>query len=684
METAELKFQCCSASNGAVMGGFDVVEIWKMAYPTVGDPSLSYSLTTSYGNFNFLFVSQDNLNAFAANPWFYAPRYGGFSAELFCGAALSASDWADMGDSTTALIPPSDLSYWSFPDNQLFIFNSLEGATDYDGSLTAQCDQKWIDMFGSTQDGYFNTDCFTWPPAEVQAEEAEAELPAPQPAPEGSSFHLADVQQCVEDGNAGLQCCSDTSLPVLGGYDLIEVWYVRQPQVGSPEFAHKLSTSFGDFTFHFISEANRDMFAQDPWFFAPKYGGFDADVFCAHSRQTRHGIPTMVTSAPYLSPKSDLSYWSFPGNNMYVFSSLGQAESFDASETPSCDREWASLFHSVYDGVFNTGCFDWPPADSDGAGADADSAADSGADAHGAESDVPTEPEGEMSAASLAQQEDFVVIKKDATIEAVMTAELPAFSFPNIDQCMDSGKDALQCCSPTSTAVLGGLDLFSLWVGIDPVEGDPEYSYPLQTRFGTYTFWFASQQNLDVFTTSPTRFLPRFGGFDAARFCGAMSMNLDEVTPATAAQFLRPQADTRYWSVASGNLYLFTSEEDRDAFDGESHAACDDVWAAIFGAVDGGLFNTQCFTVPPSESAGDAGADASGTGESAMEQAGDVTEEGFENVNMDDILSAGGFPKDSWSDSMINAMASVPAARRVAADPASEHVIAYIRRQLTL
>mgnify|MGYP006096680263 FL=1 len=81
---------------------------------------------------------------------------------------------------------------------------------------------------------------------------------------------------------------ADASLgPVVGGYDVVE-FHSLQPEddgiMGSSHFSHDLLTTDysttgpimtpTNWTFHFKNEQNRAAFAENPWKFAPKFGGF--------------------------------------------------------------------------------------------------------------------------------------------------------------------------------------------------------------------------------------------------------------------------------------------------------------------------------------------------------------------------------------------------------------------------
>ena len=77
---------------GPVVGGYDVVE-FRHLQPTddgvLGTSTYSYDLLTKdYStdaskkmlptNWTFYFKNAENLKTFAASPWAYVPRYGGF------------------------------------------------------------------------------------------------------------------------------------------------------------------------------------------------------------------------------------------------------------------------------------------------------------------------------------------------------------------------------------------------------------------------------------------------------------------------------------------------------------------------------------------------------------------------------------------------------------------------------
>ena len=69
------KSEVFNTSDGAIHG-YDPVAYFKEKKPVKGDKK--YSL--SWKSANWYFASQQNLDAFKANPGMYAPQYGGYCA----------------------------------------------------------------------------------------------------------------------------------------------------------------------------------------------------------------------------------------------------------------------------------------------------------------------------------------------------------------------------------------------------------------------------------------------------------------------------------------------------------------------------------------------------------------------------------------------------------------------------
>jgi YHS domain-containing protein len=65
--------------------------------------------------------------------------------------------------------------------------------------------------------------------------------------------------------------------PVLAGYDLVEYHFLQANQdgvLGKASISHRLATN--GYLYYFSTEANRELFIQDPKKYLPKYGGYCA------------------------------------------------------------------------------------------------------------------------------------------------------------------------------------------------------------------------------------------------------------------------------------------------------------------------------------------------------------------------------------------------------------------------
>lgn len=88
------------AGPGLAVHGYDVVTFFSGS-PAVGSDKFAYA----YNGGTYRFVSQENLDAFKANPAKYEPRYGGFCAY---GAALGKKF-------------DGDPRYWKIVDGRLYL-----------------------------------------------------------------------------------------------------------------------------------------------------------------------------------------------------------------------------------------------------------------------------------------------------------------------------------------------------------------------------------------------------------------------------------------------------------------------------------------------------------------------------------------------------------------------------------
>lgn len=115
--------------NNLGAGGYDVVSYFKGGAPEEGDKSFS----VEHLGADFIFASQENLEAFQANPDAYLPQYGGYCA------------WA-MADGKFF---KGDPKQWTILDGKLYLNYSdkiqAKWKAEPKGFITS-ADAKWPDI----------------------------------------------------------------------------------------------------------------------------------------------------------------------------------------------------------------------------------------------------------------------------------------------------------------------------------------------------------------------------------------------------------------------------------------------------------------------------------------------------------------------------------------------------------
>jgi len=70
---------CTDASFGPVLAGVDFVDLLENKKESVDKPDFGEtSITAKLNGYTFLFKSTANRDKFTADPWTYAPAFGGF------------------------------------------------------------------------------------------------------------------------------------------------------------------------------------------------------------------------------------------------------------------------------------------------------------------------------------------------------------------------------------------------------------------------------------------------------------------------------------------------------------------------------------------------------------------------------------------------------------------------------
>eukprot|EP00639_Heterosigma_akashiwo_P005871 CAMPEP_0194587276 /NCGR_PEP_ID=MMETSP0292-20121207/19042_1 /TAXON_ID=39354 /ORGANISM="Heterosigma akashiwo, Strain CCMP2393" /LENGTH=333 /DNA_ID=CAMNT_0039443465 /DNA_START=282 /DNA_END=1279 /DNA_ORIENTATION=+ len=130
-----------------------------------------------------------------------------------------------------------------------------------------------------------------------------------------------------------------------------------------------------------------------------------------------------------------------------------------------------------------------------------------------------------------------------------------------------------------------------------PVLGSEEFAGFLPTNVGMFKFLFASAENRDAFLADPWKYVPAYGGFDAAGI--ALEEKAHEEKYAAK---LGPLTDLSNWEVRDDRLFFFGSLKNKNAFKAKEGAAAlgDAAWRLYYGLdasapLTEGYVNTNCF-----------------------------------------------------------------------------------------
>jgi len=168
------------------------------------------------------------------------------------------------------------------------------------------------------------------------------------------------VEDCLDDAikETRTPCCSNANYPAMGGIDVVEMFSLEAgalPKMGDPTIATYLPTSAGFWKFQFISEENKNLFMQDPWHYAPAWGGY-----CGYgvAFEDKSFDPSFVNK---LGPYVDLGTWLIHNDRLFFFGGGGAREKFVADIDNGFklgDNHWQSYYQGrLEDGHFDTNCF---------------------------------------------------------------------------------------------------------------------------------------------------------------------------------------------------------------------------------------------------------------------------------------------------------------------------------------
>lgn len=126
---------------------------------------------------------------------------------------------------------------------------------------------------------------------------------------------------------------------VLGGYDVVAYSFMDisnstcgAPVLGIPNYSYNLESADenGDirvYAFHFGSQDNLDLFAADPWKWAPAYGGFCSWGACCETEEL--GWPWSANLlGPPAGPDVDKCGYRVFNDTMYISVSSAKMDEF--------------------------------------------------------------------------------------------------------------------------------------------------------------------------------------------------------------------------------------------------------------------------------------------------------------------------------------------------------------------
>ena len=89
-----------------------------------------------------------------------------------------------------------------------------------------------------------------------------------------ASSSIDPASPCPSATPANAACCINSSSPVMGGIDFVDL-ATKVQATDAPVFGDvSFSAQLNGYMFHFKSDENRAAFEADPWKFAPAWGGF--------------------------------------------------------------------------------------------------------------------------------------------------------------------------------------------------------------------------------------------------------------------------------------------------------------------------------------------------------------------------------------------------------------------------
>jgi len=187
------------------------------------------------------------------------------------------------------------------------------------------------------------------------ASETDAVVNVLKTATSTNSFYIIDA--CASSSlKTKTSCCTDKIFPVLGGLDVVALGQVHKgnpPVLGTLDFPAALPTAAGAYVFLFSSKENQLLFLEDPWRYAPRWGGFDAwDIAQNNALKGDAGKTALGGNA-------DVSHWLMNDGRAMMFGGLSAKKNFLGDSLHWLDKgdeRWTAWWGDLKDGPFNTQC----------------------------------------------------------------------------------------------------------------------------------------------------------------------------------------------------------------------------------------------------------------------------------------------------------------------------------------
>lgn len=198
-------------SEGVILDGYDAVAFFTENKPVKGYASFQ----TKFEDAIYYFSSQENLEAFKAQPDKYKPQFGGW-----CAYAVSLGR-----------IAPIDVSTFSIVNNRLVLQHNQRAVNGWNKDVPGNL--ELADMY--------------WPKVSASG---------------GKQITTDEEKKYLNN--------KDESGVTLQGYDAVAYFTQNKAVKGGPNY----SARYHGATFWFANEANASMFKDHPEMFAPQYGSF--------------------------------------------------------------------------------------------------------------------------------------------------------------------------------------------------------------------------------------------------------------------------------------------------------------------------------------------------------------------------------------------------------------------------